>query len=182
MILRVCSWNLRKPGRGQAARRVQALRDLDCDVYLLQEVTPHVWQHIVASDFVAGRTYSISDLGIEPSGPQPHGAVVLARPPFRLTRPTEIPGLPKRERGLAALVSDGRTTVQVASWYAPNAAGNGVAAKMAAYKAVTRWLANIESPDVRVRACRYDLAAGVAAGSDHAVVRAEVEFGTSEGS
>lgn len=37
------------------------------------------------------------------------------------------------------------------------------------------------SPDVCVRSCRYDLATGLAAGSDHAIVRAEVEIEASEG-
>ena len=58
-----------------------------------------------------------------------------------------VPTLPKPQRSLWARVEiPGRGTMTVVSWHTPNRAGDGLATKMAAYRAMSQWLTDAPRP------------------------------------
>ena len=57
-------------------------------------------------------------------------------------------GIPKTERALVARTTVGGKPVTVASWHAPNAAGEGVDTKMRAYRGIIDWLGTAGGPIV----------------------------------
>jgi hypothetical protein len=70
--------------------------------------------------------------------------MIASRWPLRHAR--VVDGLPKPERGLIARMEHPRGSVRLASWGAPNAAGEGRAAKEAAYALMTRRLTQLKGP------------------------------------
>ncbi len=145
--MRFATWNLRYCGKDQAQRRVDFLEGWDWDVIALQEVSGRAWDGITKSGIAESGYYALEGFGLTPQG-RSHGAALLARNGFWLSRSQLIPHLPKSERALAAVASVGDTAVTVASWHAPNAAGEGVTTKMKGYRGILDWLKGISGATI----------------------------------
>src|SRR5262249_4477174 len=87
--LTVATWNVLREDHDPAStlpiqRRsllLDELRSLDAEILALQEVTPALWDVLLAQDWIRG--YFVSE---PPGGPtlHPHGIVLLSRRPFTL--------------------------------------------------------------------------------------------------
>lgn len=146
--MRFATWNLRYPGTEQAHRRVAFLNRCDWDVIALQEVSRRAWDVITESGIAQSCVYTLEGFEVSPLGTRPHGVALLARNGFVLSAPQLVPSLPKIERMLAATITVGSTPVTVASWHAPNAAGEGVTTKMQGYRGIVDWLNTLHGPTV----------------------------------
>lgn len=144
--LRFATWNLRYSGRDHSLLRANFLRNTDWDVIALQEVSKTAWEVLTAEDIAESGFYTLADFALEPAGSRPHGVAMLARNGFRLSDPRVLEGLPKTERALACTLNGLSEPVTVASWHAPNAAGEGVKVKMQGYQAITDWLQGLAGP------------------------------------
>ena len=78
----------------------------------------------------------------------PHGSALVARRDVRLRDGALIAGVPKPQRGVRAVADLGDRSVAVASWHAPNAAGEGVGVKMQGYRAINAWMCEVAGPAV----------------------------------
>jgi len=75
------------------------------------------------------------------------GCGILLRPGSAVLSHGVINSLPKPQRGLWARVAlPAGPELTVVSWHAPNRAGDGLAVKMAAFAAMSDWLANVPGP------------------------------------
>jgi hypothetical protein len=138
--LRVLLWDVRVGG----SRRLPLVERVDADVVLLLGVSRAsgaAW-----SARWKGRYHCATGLQLASPPPQsqPHGAMIASRWPLRHAR--VVDGLPKPERGLIARLEHPRGSVRLVSWGTPNAAGEGRAAKEAAYALMTRRLTRLKAP------------------------------------
>lgn len=75
---------------------------------------------------------------------QPHGAMIASRWP--ILESWVIDDLPRPERGLVARLDHPDGPLTVVSWGTPNAAGDGRAAKEAAYRHLSAYLPTLPAP------------------------------------
>jgi hypothetical protein len=146
--MRFASWNIRYCGTEGARRRIAFLEGRDWDVLALQEVSRRAWDVIADSGIAEASAYALEMFEPTPLRMRHHGVVLLARNGFRLSNPKSILGLPKVERALVARTGSGDAPITVASWHAPNAAGEGVATKMQGYQGIVDRLGTVSGPIV----------------------------------
>lgn len=142
------SWNVRYCGVEGARRRVDFLRGRHWDVVALQEVSRRAWDVIAESGIAESSAYALEFFETASPGKRHHGAALLARNGFQLLEPKLILGFPKAERAVVARTTVEGAPVTVASWHAPNAAGEGVATKMQGYRGIVDWLGTVGGPAV----------------------------------
>jgi exonuclease III len=142
---RAATWNL--DHRRRNPRRISPwdlLRHTEADVVALQEVQGHEirilrQQHPGESLF--------SQVIYEPANLRWMGCGLLMPDGTEIAEAGVFPELPKPQRGLWARVQlPDQGEVTVVSWHSPNAAGDGRKIKMAAYRAMSDWLAAAERP------------------------------------
>lgn len=146
--VRVANWNLRYSAAAHTRRRIAFLQTLDWDILALQEVSEKAWAEFKQSGLFESGCFTLEEFGLLPQGFRKHGAAVVARHGLTLQEPRLIPGLPKPERALAVQVEGLAMPLEVISWHAPNAAGEGAPIKMQAYRAVSSWLTGKETATV----------------------------------
>ncbi|MFZ1398279.1 MAG: endonuclease/exonuclease/phosphatase family protein [Candidatus Promineifilaceae bacterium] len=146
--VRIASWNLRYSAVAHTRRRIAYLQTLDWDVLSLQEVSRKAWEELKQSGLMESGCYTLEEFGLTPGGYRPHGAAILARHGLTLHDPRLVPDLPKPERALSVQVAGLAIPLEVISWHAPNAAGEGPETKIQAYRAVTSWLTGKETATV----------------------------------
>jgi endonuclease/exonuclease/phosphatase family metal-dependent hydrolase len=146
--MRFATWNIDHPGMERAHHLARFLNSRDWDIVALQEVSRHAWEVITESGVAESSVYALEFFETTPLRKHHHGAALLARNGFHLSTPKLILGLPKAERALVARTTVGERTVTVASWHAPNAAGEGVTTKMQGYRGIIDWLGTVSGPMV----------------------------------
>ncbi len=144
--MRFASWNIRYCGVEGARRRLDFLSSRDWDIVALQEVSRRAWDVITESGIAESWAYTLEMFEPTSIRKRHHGVALLARNGFRLSTFKLILGLPKAERALVARTTVGDTPVTVASWHAPNAAGEGVLTKMQGYRGIGDWLGTVTGP------------------------------------
>jgi exonuclease III len=130
------SWNVNSFTWRRNASKIALLASLPWDVALLQECSAATYRELRSALAVDG--VCALDLHRDTVHDVPIGAAILSRVGV-LTDAQVLESLPLPERFLAATVKIEGNPVRVASWHAPNAAGDGVGRKMAAYEQLTRW-------------------------------------------
>lgn len=146
--VRIANWNLRYSAVAHTRRRIAYLQTLDWDILTLQEVSQKAWGEFEKSGLFKSGYYTLEEFDLEPQGYRKHGVAILARHGLTLSKPHLIPNLPKPERALSVQVDGLATPLEVISWHAPNAAGEGSETKMQAYRAVSSWLTGKETAKV----------------------------------
>lgn len=144
--MRFASWNLKYCGAEETHRRMDFLNRSDWDVVALQEVSRRAWEVISESGIAQRSAYALEMFELTPLRKRHHGVALLTRNEFQLSTPKLIAGFPKAERALVARTIVGDTPVTVASWHAPNAAGEGVTTKMQGYRSIGEWLRVVSGP------------------------------------
>lgn len=145
--MRIASWNVNLFNTNRRWDKLRLLELEDWDVALLQEVTPETFEVFTDEtgfDGVAGL-----DLVDGEWSRRSHGVVVLVRRPWTISAATVIPvdDEPRiRARAISAVVTDGSTSLSVASMHMRNAAGDGREAKMAHYEAMHDWALRQDGP------------------------------------
>lgn len=144
--MRVATWNLdwwqRNP---QRVPRHELLDRCDADVVALQEVSGAVAKEL--RSHTAGPSLFSQEL--HPGATwRWMGCGLLLREGTTVLDSGVIATLPKPQRGLWAAIELAGRRLTVVSWHAPNVPGDGLAAKMAAFEAMTRWIAGAPAPVV----------------------------------
>jgi endonuclease/exonuclease/phosphatase family metal-dependent hydrolase len=147
-VISVGTWNLRYSAEAHSYRRLAYLAEAEWDVVALQEVSRKAWEVFQREALFDEGYYTLDGFGITPSGGRHHGVAILTRNGVRARSPRLIPGLPKSERGLSVILEGLAAPVEMISWHAPNAVGEGVKIKMQAYQAITTWLREKDGPQV----------------------------------
>ena len=161
---RFVTWNVdwwrRRP---QQVPRADFIAGFDADVVALQELSG-------AEAKVLRRSHRgpsiFSHEEYEPATWGWMGCGLLLRDGVEVLHQGVVLGLPKPQRSLWARIRmPGDDEVTVVSWHAPNAAGDGVGVKMAAYRAMSAWLAEqgpvVLGADLNTWSDRLDLQAPV---------------------
>jgi exonuclease III len=144
--LRIVNWNLNVFTANRRHDKLALLQLTDFDVLTVQECDPDTYDAFVDSDLaIRDHAYGLRMDGVVADRPErAHGVAVFVRGRARLLDSDVLRVLPEQqERGVVARVQDGRRSVEVLGWHAPNAVGKGptrMVKKMAAYRAVTDWL------------------------------------------
>jgi exonuclease III len=145
--LRIVTWNINGFTWRRNRSKFRVLEQLDWDVACLQEVSGRTGRELeqaLGVPVVAA---------LEHVGPTLHdvplGAVVCSRIGAP-NDPVILPQLPRAERFIDVEVIWHGRQVRVASWHAPNAAGDGVDVKMTGYRIVRRWLQQRPSDQMQV--------------------------------
>ena len=146
--MRFATWNIKNTGKEHAYRRVQFLSDWPWDILALQEVSPTAWEIIRNSGLSESGIYTFDGFNLTPIGKRPHGVAILARHGYQLGEPRLISNLPKAERALTAITKTSDSYVNLISWHAPNAAGEGVEVKMQGYRGILNGLNALQGPTV----------------------------------
>jgi len=142
---RAATWNLDHRRRNQ--RRTspwELIRRAQADVCALQEVQGH--EIGIIRNELPGVSLFSQEL-YEPANLRWMGCGLLFPDGTEIIEADVFPELPKPQRGLwarAQLPEQGEVTI--ASWHSPNAAGDGRETKMAAYRAMSAWLAAAPRP------------------------------------
>ena len=134
--MRVVTWNVNSFTWRRNKAKIALLGQLEWDVALLQEVSARSFTEFVEG-LGAGGVCALDLVG-KTEHDVPLAAVVLVRRGDVRT-PVALDGIPRSERFVAADVTAAGTEVRVASWHAPNAAGDGGQAKMQGYRRVAGW-------------------------------------------
>ena len=143
--IRVVTWNLRYAGAERAARLAGRVSVMAWDVCLLQEVSKHAKDALLAAVAPRCSIFGI-DWVLESRG-RVHGAAILTRGDFTISEAESVRDLPSQERGVGALIhAPGGVVLRAVSWHAPNAAGQGVAFKMAGYNGIISYLKKLAGP------------------------------------
>ncbi len=135
--MRVLFWNVAVGGD----RRLPLLERVDADLLLLAEVSlssSRYWTQRWAGKYDCAAALELVD------SPQdrPRGAMIASRWPLRAAR--AISDLPRPERGLVAETDHPGGQLSLIAWSAPNATGDGRAAKQQGYSAVHAELATLQ--------------------------------------
>jgi len=134
--VRILTWNINCFVPWRTGEKAALLGALDWDVALLQEVGREPFERLMRGDALHGAE-ALALTGGEHHA-RPHGCAILSRV-GPLADLEVLEGLPISERFLAATVAVDGVPVRVATWHAPNAAGDGVATKMLGYREVAAW-------------------------------------------
>lgn len=140
--MRVMHWDVRVGGPS----RLPLIEHIDADVLLLLGVSrksSRDWKRRWAD------RYSWAHAGldlVESPQQQPHGAMIAAKWPLSEVR--VLDWLPKPERGLVATLHHDVGPITLASWGAPNAAGETRQVKSDAYQRMNRFLPMLPGPIV----------------------------------
>lgn len=146
--VQIANWNLRYSAVAHTRRRIAYLQTVDWDILTLQEVSQKAWTEFKQSGLFEVGCYTLEEFSLEPQEYRKHGVAILVRHGLALREMRLIPGLPKPERALSVQVDGLATPIEVISWHAPNAAGEGSETKMQAYRAVANWLTDKETATV----------------------------------
>lgn len=146
--VRIANWNLRYSAIEHTRRRIAFLQTFDWDILTLQEVSQKAWREFEKSGLFELGYYSLEGFDLDPQGYRKHGVAILVSHGLTLRQPRLIPGLPKPERALSLQVDGLAHPIEVISWHAPNAAGEGSETKMQAYRAISSWLTEKNSRTV----------------------------------
>ncbi len=148
--LKFATWNILFKTRGieSSAAKVSFLKSLDWDVLALQEVTERQWADFREMELGQSYFHAFDFLPSQGRSSMAHGATLIARNGFVLDDCVLFDGLPKPERGVGAVISSNALRLNVASWHAPNASGDGVKTKMRGYQSFTDWLNAKSGPTI----------------------------------
>jgi exonuclease III len=146
VILRVATWNLQYSAEERSLRLLNYLKSNDWDLVALQEVSRKAWKVFQEDGIADGGYFTLDGFGVEPSGHRHHGVAILARNGLSLYQPTLLDGLPKAERALSVKVKGLESPLTLVAWHAPNYAGEGLAVKMQAYRAISKYISTLEGP------------------------------------
>lgn len=144
--MRFATWNLDWWQRNPSLiLRSDLLERYAADVVALQEVRGSVAKDLRARH--SGPTLFSQELYPAASW-RWMGCGLILRPGARVLDSGVMDSLPKPQRGIWATIELGVQRLTAASWHAPNVPGDGLAAKMAAYEAMSEWLSTAPAPVV----------------------------------